>query len=87
MHEILHFVQNDKHGIFMIPTQSQRGKKNLNSRNLFLSAIEGFRFGPPNKSASVSSISARKVSRLHRGFCIPQEQRHNAYNREKVAPV
>jgi len=27
MHEILHFVQNDKHGIFMIPTQSLEGEK------------------------------------------------------------
>ena len=27
MHEILHVVQNDKHGIFMIPTQSLEGEE------------------------------------------------------------
>ena len=70
-----------------IAAQSPKGEEKFKFSEPIFERNRRIKFGPPNKTANASSISGRKALRLHRGFCIPQEQRHNAYNREIVAPV
>jgi len=40
MHEILHFVQNDKHTIFMIATQSRRGRCKRRIYRFLVAAVD-----------------------------------------------
>ena len=60
MHEILHFVQNDKYGIFMIATQSLKGEEVSELTVGDRSISFRFRFAPPR--ASLRFVNTKRMS-------------------------